>query len=77
MLWSLWSQSQSLSCVGKRLSFLHVFRLVDIKLRFANRTIRFMDIYRKGLSNQEAAWAAKRYRSHRTLPPSWRKEIEG
>ena len=78
MSWSPWNQSRLLSCVGKIISFLHVFRRpVDIKRRFANRTIRFMDIYRKGLSSQEAAWAAKRYRSHRALPPSWRKDIEG
>ncbi|KAF9491682.1 hypothetical protein BDN71DRAFT_1397958, partial [Pleurotus eryngii] len=36
--------------------------------RFATRSLRFMDAYRKGLDGAEAAWAAKKYRSHRTIP---------
>jgi hypothetical protein len=35
-----------------------------------------MDAYRKGLNSQEAAWAGRKYRSHRLLPPSWRKDLE-
>ena len=31
--------------------------------------MRFADAYRKGLNGRQAAWAAKRYRSHRTIPP--------
>ncbi|KAJ7052810.1 hypothetical protein C8F01DRAFT_997464, partial [Mycena amicta] len=36
---------------------------------FANRSIRFMDAYRKGLDGSQAAWAARKYSGHRTLPP--------
>ncbi|KAJ7131401.1 hypothetical protein C8R44DRAFT_613007 [Mycena epipterygia] len=36
--------------------------------RFATRSERFMDAYRKGLSGDQAAWAGKRYRGHRVLP---------
>ncbi|KAI0669136.1 hypothetical protein C8Q78DRAFT_1041816 [Trametes maxima] len=36
--------------------------------RFCNRTLRFMDAYRKGLTGKQAAWAAKKYSGHRTLP---------
>ena len=37
--------------------------------RFYTRSMRFADAYRKGLNGRQAAWAAKRYRSHRTIPP--------
>ncbi|RDB19555.1 hypothetical protein Hypma_013355 [Hypsizygus marmoreus] len=36
--------------------------------RFATRSLRFMDAYRKGLTGSQAAWAAKKYRGHRTIP---------
>ncbi|KAJ7126703.1 hypothetical protein C8R44DRAFT_617481 [Mycena epipterygia] len=36
--------------------------------RFATRSDRFMDAYRKGLNGLQAAWAGKRYRGHRVLP---------
>ncbi|KAI0371201.1 hypothetical protein BV20DRAFT_942876 [Pilatotrama ljubarskyi] len=36
--------------------------------RFFNRTQRFTDAYRKGLSGTQAAWACKKYSGHRTLP---------
>ncbi|KAJ7131147.1 hypothetical protein C8R44DRAFT_612901 [Mycena epipterygia] len=36
--------------------------------RFATRSDRFMDAYRKGLKGLQAAWAGKRYRGHRVLP---------
>ena len=35
-----------------------------------------MDAYRKGLDGRQAAWAGKKYRSHRLLPSSWRKDLE-
>ncbi len=37
-------------------------------LRFAARSLRFMDGYRKGLNGKEAAWASEKYRGHRVLP---------
>ncbi|OBZ62739.1 hypothetical protein A0H81_15008 [Grifola frondosa] len=36
--------------------------------RFATRSHRFMDAYRKGLSGKQAIWASKKYRGHRVLP---------
>ncbi|KAJ7903895.1 hypothetical protein B0H13DRAFT_1460492, partial [Mycena leptocephala] len=36
--------------------------------KFARRSDRFMDAYRKGLDGVQAVWASKRYRGHRTLP---------
>ncbi|KDQ50719.1 hypothetical protein JAAARDRAFT_185917 [Jaapia argillacea MUCL 33604] len=38
--------------------------------RFATRSLRFMDAYRKGLTGKQAMWAAKKYRGHRVLPAS-------
>jgi hypothetical protein len=38
--------------------------------RFATRSKRFADAYRKGLNGKQAAWAAKKYKGHRTLPES-------
>jgi hypothetical protein len=35
-----------------------------------------MDAYRKGLNGQQAAWAAKKYRGHRALPPTILMEYE-
>jgi hypothetical protein len=35
-----------------------------------------MDAYREGLNGEQAAWAGKRYHSHRLLPASWRKDLE-
>ncbi|KAJ7445346.1 hypothetical protein B0H11DRAFT_1746798 [Mycena galericulata] len=35
--------------------------------RFANRSERFMDAYNIGLNGSQAAWAARKYRGHRTL----------
>jgi len=30
--------------------------------------MRFLDAYEKNLTGKQAAWAAKKYRGHRTLP---------
>jgi hypothetical protein len=38
--------------------------------RYANRSLRFMEAYRRGLTGKEAAWAQKRYRGHRAIPES-------
>ncbi|PPR04911.1 hypothetical protein CVT24_007155 [Panaeolus cyanescens] len=43
--------------------------------RFATRSLRFMDAYRKGLTGTQAAWAAKRYRGHRVIPASILQEL--
>ena len=44
--------------------------------RFANRSRRFMDVYSHGLNGSQAAWAARKYRSHRTLPENLMTELE-
>lgn len=36
--------------------------------RYWNRSLRFMDAYRRGLTGPQAIWANKRYHGHRTLP---------
>jgi hypothetical protein len=36
--------------------------------KFATRSRRFMDAYDRGLNGMQAAWAARKYRGHRTLP---------
>ncbi|KAH9924418.1 uncharacterized protein B0H18DRAFT_877919, partial [Fomitopsis serialis] len=43
---------------------------------YATRSRRFMDAYAKGLNGAQAAWAAKKYRSHRTLPNSLMEDLE-
>jgi hypothetical protein len=44
--------------------------------RFATRSCRFMDAYRKGLNGKQAAWASKRYRGHRMIPESIFSELD-
>ncbi|KAH9921218.1 uncharacterized protein BXZ73DRAFT_91841 [Epithele typhae] len=41
----------------------------DLKAQFYGRSLRFMQHYRDGLNGAEAAWATKKYASHRGLPP--------
>src|SRR5262249_3253792 len=36
---------------------------------FVLRAQRYGDVYRRGLTGAEAAWAARKYRGHRLLPP--------
>jgi hypothetical protein len=40
---------------------------VDILRRFYNRTARFMDAYRQGLSVKAVAWCVKKQKRHRTI----------
>ncbi|KIO30087.1 hypothetical protein M407DRAFT_69583 [Tulasnella calospora MUT 4182] len=49
---------------------------VPMMRRFANRSARFMDAYRKGLLGAEAAWANKKYRGHCVLPHNVILEIQ-
>ncbi|KAF9479060.1 hypothetical protein BDN70DRAFT_859047 [Pholiota conissans] len=44
--------------------------------KFANRSRRFMDAYERGLNGQQAAWAARKYRGHRVLPPEIMEELD-
>ncbi|KAJ7879856.1 hypothetical protein B0H13DRAFT_1630559 [Mycena leptocephala] len=36
--------------------------------RYANRSLRFLNAYRRGLNGKWAAYVAKEYRGHRVLP---------
>jgi hypothetical protein len=35
-----------------------------------------MDAYDRGLNGKQAAWAARKYRGHRVLPPTIFEELE-
>jgi hypothetical protein len=43
--------------------------------RFVLRTHRFADAYRHGLDGSQAAWAARKYKGHRVLPPDFLKDM--
>jgi len=43
--------------------------------KFATRSRRFMDAYDHGLNGKQAAWAARKYRGHRVLPPDIFEEL--
>jgi hypothetical protein len=43
---------------------------------FLHDILNFVDAYRHGLNGDEAAWANKRYRGHRVLPPNIVEEIQ-
>ncbi|KAG1815059.1 uncharacterized protein BJ212DRAFT_1431676 [Suillus subaureus] len=44
--------------------------------KYSIRSQRFMDAYQKGPNGQQAAWAAKRYHSHRVLPDAIMHEFD-
>lgn len=44
--------------------------------KFATRSRRFMDAYEQGLNGRQAAWAARKYRGHRTLSVTIMKDLE-
>jgi len=39
----------------------------DTIRRFINRSWRFMDVYRKGLTGEAAVWAVKQQKGHRKV----------
>ncbi|KAJ7588415.1 hypothetical protein C8J56DRAFT_785972, partial [Mycena floridula] len=43
--------------------------LIILLFSYANRSARFISGYHGGLSGAQAAWAARKYRGHRCLPP--------
>lgn len=45
-------------------------------IRFATRSLRFMDTYHKGLNSHQAAWAAKKYQGHCMVPKGILEEFE-
>ena len=44
--------------------------------RFCNRSFRFMDAYRKGLSIKAAAWCVKKQKGHRAISEGVMKEFD-
>ena len=42
----------------------------------ARKSFRYIDAYDKGLTPDQVEFAVKKYRGHRGLPPSWKKEID-
>src|SRR5712664_4537321 len=44
--------------------------------RFCNRSFRFMDAYRKGLSINAAAWCVKKQKGHRAISEGVMKEFD-
>jgi hypothetical protein len=44
--------------------------------RYANRSARFIHAYGEGLTGAQAAWANRKYHSHRTLLPDMIREIK-
>jgi hypothetical protein len=43
--------------------------------RFVLRAHRFSDAYRHGLDGSQAAWAARKYKGHRVLPPEFLRDM--
>ncbi|KAF7373843.1 hypothetical protein MSAN_00596200 [Mycena sanguinolenta] len=43
--------------------------------RFVLRAHRFADAYRHGLDGPQAAWAARKYKGHRVLPPDFKNDM--
>jgi hypothetical protein len=71
-----WGYSKARYRQVKKTSFDHAKKEVVIALdactvdtlrRFCNRTFRFIDVYRKGLSIKAAAWCVKKQRRYRTI----------
>ena len=46
-----------------------------VPYRFVNRSVQFREAYRLGLDGPQAAWAAKKYRGHRTIPVTIMEEL--
>ena len=61
---------------------LHCFKQLGLTLsivfgfRYGIRARRFIDAYDKGLNGKQAAWAGKKYHSHRVLPESLLKDLD-
>jgi len=49
--------------------------LITIR-KFARKSWRYMDIYRKGITGKVAEYAAKKYKSHRRVPDTIYDEIK-
>ncbi|KAG2044292.1 hypothetical protein BDR03DRAFT_849408 [Suillus americanus] len=47
-----------------------------VNLSFATRSAQFINAYKMGLNGTRAAWAIKKYRGHRVLPPTIMQEFD-
>ena len=50
--------------------------LTEIIQKFINRSWRFIDAYRKGLTGEAAAWAVRKQKSHRAVSEGAMKALE-
>jgi hypothetical protein len=58
-------------------TFLIIFvSILMVRVRFCNRSQKFMDAYAGGLNGRQAAWAARKYKGHRVPPEGIMNEIE-
>ena len=55
---------------------LSIWTRLSIKNRYANRSVRFMDGYAKGLTGANAVWASRKYWGHQVLPPNIMDEVK-
>ncbi|KAJ7827948.1 hypothetical protein B0H14DRAFT_2367298 [Mycena olivaceomarginata] len=44
--------------------------------RICNRSLRYADAYAKGMNGREAAYATKLYRSHRSIPNDYLRDLK-
>lgn len=80
----VWMMSHLSQCGGKQLEIMidldvtnTTVLLPDLTVsRYATRSLRFMDAYRKGLNGKQVAWAAKKYRGHRMIPDTILQDLE-
>ncbi|KAF8139500.1 hypothetical protein K438DRAFT_1637468 [Mycena galopus ATCC 62051] len=48
---------------------------LDSICQFVLHTHRFADVYCNGLDGPQAAWAARKYKGHCMLPPSFKRDM--
>jgi hypothetical protein len=53
-----------------------ILSLLIIFPRFAIRSRRFIDAYAHGLNGRQAAWEARKYHIHRTIPDSVLEDLD-
>jgi hypothetical protein len=53
-----------------------VSKALPDRVEHANHSIQFIDAYEKGLNDQQAACAARKYKGHGVLPESLMDDLE-
>ncbi|KAF8584983.1 hypothetical protein K439DRAFT_1564468 [Ramaria rubella] len=74
MLFSKRSQSDKVFASNSTVISLYV---IITLFRYANRSTWFMDVYIKGLTSAQAAWANRKYHGHQVLPDEILKHFGG